>query len=428
MRILFLSVMYFMLTEGVWANTSTTVNREHELDQQIQARIEYFRIRPLKARLAEPNRSLIQLGRRLFVDQNLSGNKNISCLTCHDPARGTSDGRMLSQTHDGLSVLKRNSPSLFNLEYNNFMFWDGSVFYNPSENSFTTPLSDLNGINPKAFMITSVLKSALAAQVIFPMMSHEEMRGARGDNEIANAKNHLEGWSLLVKRLLAFPIYQKLFQEAYGIKNLNEVNIGHVGNAIAEYIFEDFSATETPYNRYLNGEVSALTTHQKTGFLVFMEKGCIACHQGATLSLNNFFASVGVPQISKEPFENDVGRGAMPNEGFRKYFFKTPSLINVALTAPYMHNGAFATLEEVLDHYENFSRSIDQYVVKNQTDFSLPVNVVAQRNQEKNRELKNSVKAQVVSLGISMSREERMALLDFLRGGLTDPKSLKSEY
>ncbi len=97
---------------------SLNIAHASAIDQRLQSQIAVFEVSAKKPRAIDKNRKLIELGQRLFVDTNLSGNKNISCMTCHDPMKGTSDGLSLSQTHDGLSILKRNSQGLFNLANN----------------------------------------------------------------------------------------------------------------------------------------------------------------------------------------------------------------------------------------------------------------------------------------------------------------------
>lgn len=392
------------------------------VDQELRKQIIFFKIDSKAPRALDSNRKLVELGKRLFIDPNLSGNKNISCMTCHNPMNGTSDGRALSQTHNAQSVLKRNSPALFNLANNSFMFWDGRVHYDNEKKIFVTPEENLNGDNPKYNYIAKVLDSALAAQTIFPIMSNEEMKGDKGENEIADAKNNEEGWNLIVKRLLQIPAYQNLFKDAFKIDDLNKVNIGHVGVALAHFISEQFDSTGSPFNRYLNGEVQALTEQEKEGMLTFIQKGCIACHQGGSLGLNTFFASVGVPQYGKAPFVEDIGRGASKGEEFRKYFFRTPSLLNVGLTAPYMHNGAFKTLRDVLNHYSDIQVSLDSFDLSQEDQSKFPVEVEVNQSPVFKRQIFNSIQAPFLRNGLHLTEPEKDDLEAFLSHGLTDPK------
>ena len=151
------------------------------LDDYLRQRLMFFQVDPLELIVKESNTAKVELGKKLFIETNLSGNRNVSCHTCHNPMMGTSDALPLSQTEDGKGVLRRNSQALFNLGQPGqlFMFWDGRVHYNPVDHIFTTPEPALNGKNPQAAHITSVMTSSPSAQAIFPLLSHEEMRGKK---------------------------------------------------------------------------------------------------------------------------------------------------------------------------------------------------------------------------------------------------------
>lgn len=365
----------------------------------------------------------VELGRKLFMDPNLSGNKNISCLTCHNPMKGLGDGLALSQTEDGKGVLRRNANSLYNVgdHQNSFMFWDGRVQYSPIKKYFTTPEPALNGPVPAAAEITTVLKSALSAQALFPLLSHEEMRGRVGDNEIANAKSNLEAWDLIVKRITSDKNnkYVELFKRAY--PDAQKINIGHVGEAMGVFMRESFQSNGSPFHRYAAGDVKAMTTQQKRGFQVFMTSNCIACHSGNLLGNNGFFASVGVPTFGAKPFAADRGRGEITDQDFRNFFFKTPSLINVGLSAPYMHNGAFKTLREVINHYNNVENSLATFdISKRRTEF--PVEVELLNSPGDIKAIWDSVQAGFLQSGLELGTRSLDDLEAFLKEGLTDPK------
>lgn len=369
------------------------------------------------------HRAKVELGRRLFMDTNLSGNRNISCMTCHHPMTGTSDGLALSQTEDRKRVLRRNAQSLYNIgdPQNKFMFWDGRVHYNSAKKVFTTPEASFNGPTPLSSEITSVMQSALSAQSIFPIVNSDEMKGQPGDNEIANAKSDLESWDLVVKRLTSDPRgnYNEFFNRAYpGVK---KVNIGHVGEAMGAFMAETFTSNGSPFNRYAAGEATALTPQQKRGLQVFMSSNCIACHSGPTLGNNSFFTSVGVPFYGAKPFAQDRGRAEVSNEKFRTYFFRTPSLINIGLTAPYMHNGAFKTLREVINHYNDIDTSITTFdISKRRTEF--PVEVEVLNSPADLNALRASIQAGFLISGLGLSKSSMDDLEVFLKEALTDPK------
>lgn len=372
---------------------------------------------------ARDHRAKVELGRKLFMDPKLSGNKNISCLTCHNPLTGTSDGLALSQTEDGKRVLKRNANSLYNIgdPKNKFMFWDGRVHYNAATKIFTTPEATFNGLNPLANNITNAMTSALSAQSIFPIVNSDEMKGRSGENEIANAKSDMESWELVVKRITKDTenIYNELFDVAF--PDVQKINIGHVGEAMATFMRESFQSNGSPFNRYAAGDSKALNGQQKRGLQVFISSNCMACHGGARLGNNAFFASVGVPLYGARPFVEDKGRGEITNEKSKNYFFKTPSLINVGLSAPYMHNGAFRTLREVINHYNDIDKSIKGFDISNRRG-EFPVEVELLNSASNVSALKSSIQAGFLRSGLGMSKAQMDDLEVFLKEALTDPK------
>lgn len=395
------------------------------IDEKLEKHIQFFGIESLPSNKPHPNRALIDLGRHLFIAPIISGNRNISCLTCHDPKFGTSDNKRLSQTHDGKGILKRNSQSLYNvgLDSRVHMFWDGRVTYNPETKTFETPEVALNGDKPKRFDITSKMSSALSMQVIFPMVSNEEMRGSLGENEIANAKTNLEAWDLIVARLLRHPKFSQQIKAAF--PNETNINIGHIGEALASFIKEEFYSNGSPFHRYIAGDKNAMTSRQKEGMRLFIERGnCIACHQGGELGLNTFYASVGVPQYGAKPFNLDMGRATsgIKGEEFKQMWFRTPSLLNLKVTAPYFHNGAYKSIREVINHYSNIQVFLDSFDLNSDERNELPVEVDVLNDSINRQKVFKSIVAPFLRRGMNFSEDEKDALEDFLTYGLMDPK------
>ncbi len=413
---------------------STSVFSEDKnilLDPILRDSLEYFNIRPLKAPPLNPNRAQVELGKKLFSDPLLSGNQRKSCRTCHDPEKGTCDSLPLSQSEDGKGILKRNSQQIFNLGLGNkpFMFWDGRVHYNFKDKVFTTPEVSLNGKNPKAQNITSVLTSALSAQALFPLVNPVEMQGKKGENEIADAKDNLEAWERITSRLKGNKTYKELFSKAYPETPLNKINIGHAAEAIGAFEREEFQSTGSPFNRYLKGDNDALTTPQKRGLMVFLQHGqCVRCHQGSELGNNTVFASISLPQWGEKPFSVDKGRGEVINDSKRNYFFRVPSLLNVGLTAPYMHNGAFQTLREVIEHYNFLGTSLRDFEISDERRKKIPVNVDVEKSPKMLDEIwLSSQVAQNPKIRnrLFLATSEKKYLEIFLREALTDPKFKK---
>lgn len=426
MKPVFLVVLFVILSNHSFAD---------ELDRLLRNRIEFHNLRPIPKVPVNPNRPLIELGKMLFSEKNLSGNRRMSCKTCHDPATGTTDRLPLSQSENGKGILARNAPALFNvgLVTRTNMFWDGRINFDPKTNVFMTPEEALNGANPKAKHITVNLKSALSAQAIFPLVANNEMLGEVGDNEIANASSKLEAWDLIIERLKKespsidhSENYVKLFLKAYPGASEDKLNIGHVGEAIAAFQREEFQSNDSPFQRYLRGDNRAMTVAQKRGFAVFMGRGqCIDCHQGSELGRGDLFASVATPQWGAAPFTLDRGQGDVLKDIKRNFFYKVPSLVNIKLTGPYMHNGAFQTLSEVIEHYDHVSGTLVSFKISKERQDQIPVKVSVANQQPVLDDIWLSSQS-----GLFPELRNRLRLLNrekryleiFLKEALTDPK------
>lgn len=310
----------------------------------------------------------ILLGRDLFFDPILSGNRNIACATCHHPTLGTSDGMSLSIGEGGLGLgsrriasednrpharIPRNAPALFNIGAREFtvMFHDGRVERSESA---------MFGIRmPEGRTLEKPMPSALAAQAMLPILSADEMSGQAGENDVASAVDagRIHGsdgaWAILAARIAAIPAYRDRFT-AQGVQDLH---ITDIAQALAAFITTEFRATDSPFDRYLR-DGTPLLPAQAAGMALFYGKArCSTCHSGPFQTDHGFHA-IGMPQFG--PGKNtdsayaryaDLGRGKVTGVPADFYRFRTPSLRNVALTAPYGHNGAYARLEDILRHH-----------------------------------------------------------------------------
>ncbi len=310
------------------------------------------------------------LGQLLFYDKILSGNKNISCGTCHHHDLGSSDGLSLGIGEGGQGVgpnrtagdgkdrvqkrIPRNAPALWNLGAHNvrFMFHDGRI----SE-------SDLygNGFNtPAEEFLPRGLNSLLAAQALFPMASDAEMAGQAGENEVAGAiKDRIDlGWPIIAKRVRGIEEYGWLFVAAFDhIEDPVDITIVEIANVIAAFIGTEFRNNDSPFDRYIEGDKDVLDGQQLRGMnLFFGDAGCSGCHSGPLLSDQTFHA-LGLPQYGPgrtrqfDPTVRDVGRMAESDKLEDAYRFRVPFLRNVALTAPYGHNGAMPELDDMVRHH-----------------------------------------------------------------------------
>jgi len=342
---------------------------ELTLDAQLRQTIGGWGAVPILP-VAAQNAALVDLGRSLFFDKILAGNRDVSCATCHDPAAHATDALSLPIGTGGIGVggtrtlgpdrqfVPRNAPSLLNQGLGFFyLFWDGRVNEEGGFGRFKTPTG---------LALPAGLNNLLAAQAMLPVLNRTEMRGAVGDRDLAGNPNELaaipdasmqEIWAATMRRLLAIQQYQAKFSAAYPSTPLTGLGFEHAANAIAAFEVEAFTRSNSPFDRFMAGSDRAMTSEEKRGALLFFSKArCSSCHAGPLLG-GQSFANVGVPQIgpgvgSAAPL--DIGRGEeMKQIKQYQFAFRVQPLRNVELTAPYMHDGAYPTLETVVRHYNN---------------------------------------------------------------------------
>lgn len=243
-----------------------------------------------------PTPEKIALGEKLFRDPRLSANGKIACASCHDPRLAFTDGE---PTGRGVTERrsKRHTPTLWNLAWAPTLLWDGRA----------TSLED---------------------QALHPLEHPDEM---------GNQLDRIVEW------LSAEEDYRRDFQAAFpGDQAITPRN---VLKAIAAYE-RTLVSPPTRFDRWISGDDGALTEEEKAGFAIFAGKGrCIACHSGFAFT-DHSFHDIGLPT-------DDLGRGPVLGVPEINHGFKTPGLRELAWTAPYMHNGSLATLEDVIRHYES---------------------------------------------------------------------------
>lgn len=393
-----------------------------DMDSRLDGYVKEFGLKPLRD-IPNESKELRKLGHMLFTERLLSGNKNISCMECHSPAINTHDGLPLSLGEGAIGIqgtnsprtqrtghmLPRNSPALLNLGTQDVMFWDGRVSFDPTTKILTTPEVALRAD------IRATLTNAVAAQALFPMVDAKEMKGAPGTNEIADAKDNHEAWDLLVARLMKETRYQEAFAAAFPNQ---KINIGHVGEAMAAFFRTQFHFNDTPYDRYLKGDRTALSEIQKKGMDIFFDKGkCGSCHIGENLA-NGKFANVGTPQIGPGKSNgDDLGRGEFASGDDTQWAFKVPALRNVSVTAPYMHNGAYKTIAQIIEHYDDVEASLSDFqLVNNFTNYS---QIIQDHDHSKDAERIASLSKDLTPK-LNFLEEEEKALAEFLNGALTD--------
>jgi cytochrome c peroxidase len=342
------------------------------LAQEVRALTAGRGIGPL-VRPARVRPELVQLGQALAFDKILSGNKDISCMSCHLPSFSTGDGRSLSigQGATGLGTARnhpqgvfipRNAPQLFNLFAVKPLFWDGRVEVNAQGKLIT----------PEAQRVTPHMQSAfefgtLSALPLFPVLSRSEMRADAG-NELADVKDKTpqQVWQALMTRLGRIPEYRRMFEAAYPTERFAAMNFGHASNAIAGFFIDQLAFNDSPWDRFLAGTDAALTEPQLRGAKNFMSARCSICHNGAALT-DNLFHNVAVAQLGPGKGDgtgglDDFGRMRVTGNPADRYRFRTPALRNVELTGPYGHDGAFLDLNEFVDHYSESEAKLIKFL------------------------------------------------------------------
>ena len=268
----------------------------------------------------------VALGRLLFFDPRLSGDTGTSCATCHDPLAGWGDGNALSFGYKGTEHW-RNSQTIVNSAYLSKLFWAGE---SPSLET----------------QADSAIQGSLAGN---------------GDP------------TMIEERLSQIPEYVRLFREAFGV---GRPAYPLVLKAIASFERSEFNSIDSPFDRYMRGEKSALTNRAMRGMRLFEGKArCIRCHNGPLLTDESFhnlgvptsplfqedplyqislryqFYSRGVPEAIYRSASSDLGLYYTTKRPADMGKFRTPPLRYLAFTDPYMHNGLFSTLDEVIDFY-----------------------------------------------------------------------------
>ena len=306
--------------------------------------------------------ALAKLGQALAFDKVLSGNHDISCMTCHLPAFATGDGKSLSvgaggvglgppREHPAGTFIPRNAPPLFNLSAMRHLFWDGRVQVD-AQGAVHTPA----GAQVTPAMARVFEFGALSAQPMFPVTNRFEMRGASGNELAAIPDADLTGiWAGLMKRLGAIGEYRGLFEAAYPGTRFEDMTFAHASNAIAGFIIDQYSFANSPWDRFLAGNDAALTQRQLAGAQTFLTLKCSICHNGATLS-DDAFHDVAVAQIGPgegngASLRDDFGRMNVTGLATDQYLFRTTPLRNVELTGPYGHDGSVTSLRAFVEHY-----------------------------------------------------------------------------
>lgn len=380
----------------------------------------------------------VELGRLLFYDPILSGSRTVSCATCHHPRFATSDGVSLGLGDGGIGLgpdrghdpanppeqrIPRNSPALFNLGATEFtrFFHDGRLEADPARASgIRTPL----GADMEAGFA-----SALSAQSMFPVLSGDEMAGHYSENEIAQAVRQgvLTGpggaWDRLAARVEAIAAYRAGFDAVIGPR---PIRFADIANVIAAFIAVEWRADQSPFDAYLRDGTAMAPAAMRGMALFYGKAGCDGCHSGLFQTDHDFHA-IAMPQIGPgkaarfESHSRDTGRMRVTGRAADAYAFRTPSLRNVAETAPYGHSGAYARLEDVVRHHLDPVAALAAYdpaqAVLPGPGFASDFRVLADAAERARIAAANELAP------VALSEAEIADLLAFLRA-LSDPVSL----
>ena len=242
-----------------------------------------------------------ELGRKLFYDPRLSGNPARTCAACHHPGLGWADG--MPRVLGNQQGLGRHTPTLINIAYDKAYFWDGRA---------------------------SSLEDAISQDLLSPGMANDETA------------------SSIVARISSIAAYREEFATAFAS---DDVTFKRIAAALATFL-RSIVSSSTPFDRWLQGNATAIPASAKRGFDLFTGKArCVRCHTPPAFT-DSSFHNTGINTV-------DPGHYEISGKEKDRNAFKTPGLRDVALTAPYMHNGSKSTLAEVIDFYNRGGDALD---------------------------------------------------------------------
>lgn len=315
-------------------------------------------------------------GQFLFWDPILSGNRNISCGTCHHPRFGTGDGLSLGLGEGGVGLgpdrvadpdnppeqrIPRNAPALWNLGAHEFtvLFHDGRI--EVTEDGLRTPMG------PE---MTEGFDTLLSAQTMFPVLSADEMAGHYSENEIAQAVRigRITGpggaWDLLSARVRAIPEYVALWEAAF--PGDDALDFTDISDAVAQFMEHEWRSDTAPFDAWLRAEGDLPGKALQGVELFYGSAGCADCHAGP-FQTDHAFHAMAQPQLGPgkaarfERHARDEGRMRVTGDPADRFAFRTPSLRNVTLTGPWGHAGAYGDLRAFLRDHAAPRRALAEY-------------------------------------------------------------------
>lgn len=446
---------------------------KHPLVDEVRGLIADREITPLD-RPAPIREELVELGRMLFHDKILSGGRDVSCGTCHNPALGLTDGRpLMSGIHGhGLGLDRvggqaggRHSQTLYNLHTLDTLTIDGKVEEVDGNviglglpvilPQYQVPFEAFPGV---------AAPHVIAGQAMLPEVTFGEMLGIPGTdpaNELLACVDPQVPLPLVfacvfdgyMARLGALPEYVEMFEAAYEGVEFADMNFGHAGNAIAAYELAVFAFNASPWDRFVAGDDCALTTGELRGARHFLAEdggNCASCHSGAALTDNQFHQTLApqfgcgndLPKRNGDTGLDDFGRarntyafpwvfGGFGDEIFpieERYAWRTPPLRNVAFTAPYGRLGQYADLERFVAHYEDPAAALVDYDISQlpDTPFIDYTGFQCEHDSLHDSLLANSAEilaagADPLLAGVDVHKKQQVDQLVAFLGALSDP-------
>lgn len=447
-----LIIITSLLLAACGSNNSNSMP-EASLDDQLRAQIQSNNLtgRPEAGRsLPSIQEPMAQLGMKLFYSQKLAASsEDVACVSCHHPMLGGGDGMSLpigvdavqadllgqgrlhkteGEGFDGGPTVPRNAPTTFNIGlWQRTLFHDGRL-QRLADETIRTPDAAFGETDINLPMGITLAN----AQARFPVTSNEEMRGF--DSPAAEDRQGVR--ARLAQRLQDDADWLNEFQTVLPKSGADGYRIEYNDIAQALAAYENSQVfTQNPWRRYIEGDTSALSESAKRGAVLFYtpydEGGayCVACHQGDFFT-DEGFHNIAAPQIGRgkgntngTTTTQDFGRFRETLDEADKFAFRTPSLLNVEVTGPWTHAGAFFTLKDVIRHHLNPEASAMNYTRTDSYTFitNEQMNDVAVNTQQAVQQLLANREAGIPSIRDVVLSEQEIADIEAFLRSLTDP-------
>ncbi len=370
------------------------------------------------------NEAQSRLGQLLFYDRVLSGTFRVSCASCHNHDRASSNGFLLDPAsakdvddlavnglpiYDVFKPSSRHAPTLFNLGAREFtsLFSDGRV--SEKDGKITSPARNL----------PAGLRDVLAVQALFPAVTGDELVGSKVESDLSRASHVGDQavWDILAARVAGLPDYLPYFRAAFeDIEVGDDIEIRHLANAISAFVATEWRSDGSPFDAFLRGRQDALTRNQKRGLALFYgQAGCDLCHSGAFQTNHGYYATASPLwrfDATLADGAGDVPQGRVTVTGARDdlFRFRVPSLRNVTLSAPYGLAGSHKSLGGFLRGHIQPASSLRSFIDQRLDGKTRPDDVA---------EIERRLITQNQMPSVTLGDDDVSALVEFLES-LTD--------